>query len=61
MGSLLWCFIRIGKRMRVALALGDVAGSIVIKSVMVHFGEGLDWIDSFYLSDVTTVGYGDYA
>jgi hypothetical protein len=25
---------------------------------MVHFGEGLDWIDSFYLSDVTTVGYG---
>lgn len=53
--------IRIGKRMRVALALGDVAGSIVIGSVMVHFGEGLDWIDSFYLSDVTTVGYGDYA
>jgi hypothetical protein len=50
--------IRIGKRMRVALALGDVAGSIVIGSVMVHFGEGLDWIDSFYLSDVTTVGYG---
>jgi hypothetical protein len=46
------------KRMRVALALGDVAGSIVIRSVMVHFGEGLDWIDSFYLSDVTTVGYG---
>jgi hypothetical protein len=43
------------------LALGDVAGSIVIGSVMVHFGEGLDWIDSFYLSDVTTVGYGDYA
>jgi hypothetical protein len=58
MGSLLWCFIRIGKRMRVALALGDVAGSIVIRSVMVHFGEGLDWIDSFYL---TTVCYGDYA
>jgi hypothetical protein len=28
---------------------------------MVHFGEGLDWIDSFYLSDVTTVAYGDYA
>jgi hypothetical protein len=25
---------------------------------MVHFGEGLDWIDSFYL---TTVCYGDYA
>jgi hypothetical protein len=41
------------KRMRVALPLGDVAGSIVIGSVMVHFGEGLDWIDSFYLSDVS--------
>jgi len=47
--------------MRVALPLGDVAGFIVIGSVMVHFGEGLDWIDSFYLSDVTTVAYGDYA
>jgi hypothetical protein len=35
------------------LPLGDVAGSIVIGSVMVHFGEGLDWIDSFYLSDVS--------
>lgn len=53
---------RVRIRMRVALALGVVAGSIAIASVMVHFLEGLNWRDSFFLSvtSVTAVGYGDY-
>lgn len=54
---------RVRIRTRVALALGVVGGSVAIGSVMVHFLEGLNWIDSLYLSvtSVTTVGYGDYA
>jgi potassium channel subfamily K, other eukaryote len=54
---------RVRIRMRVALALGVVGGSIAIGTVTVHFLEGLNWIDSLYLSvtSVTTVGYGDYA
>jgi len=42
-----------------AFILFDYIYCLVIGSVMVHFGEGLDLIDSFYFSDVTTVGYGD--
>jgi Ion channel len=47
-------------RMRVALALGVVGGSIAIGSVMAHFLEGLNWIDSLYLSvtSMTAVDYG---
>ncbi|KAJ4796767.1 Outward rectifying potassium channel protein [Rhynchospora pubera] len=54
---------RVRIRMRVALSMGVVTGSIAIGSVMVHYLEGLNWIDSLYLSvtSVTTVGYGDYA
>ncbi|XP_003569621.3 two-pore potassium channel 2 isoform X2 [Brachypodium distachyon] len=50
-------------RMKVLLALGVVAGSISICTIIVHEVEGLNWIDSFYLSviSVTTVGYGDYS
>ncbi|KAL6614676.1 hypothetical protein ACP70R_036946 [Stipagrostis hirtigluma subsp. patula] len=50
-------------RMKVLLALGVVAGSISICTIIVHEVEGLCWIDSFYLSviSVTTVGYGDYS
>ncbi|KAF7030264.1 hypothetical protein CFC21_041847 [Triticum aestivum] len=49
-------------KMKVLLALGVVAGSISICTIIVHEVEGLNWIDSFYLSviSVTTVGYGDY-
>lgn len=48
--------------MKVLLALGVVAGSISICTIIVHEVEGLNWIDSFYLSviSVTTVGYRDY-
>jgi hypothetical protein len=49
-------------KMKVLLALGVVAGSISVCTIIVHEVEGLNWIDSFYLSviSVTTVGYGDY-
>uniref|UniRef100_J3L368 Potassium channel domain-containing protein n=2 Tax=Oryza brachyantha TaxID=4533 RepID=J3L368_ORYBR len=49
-------------KMKVLLALGVVAGTISICTIIVHEVEGLNWIDSFYLSviSVTTVGYGDY-
>ncbi|XP_047061120.1 two-pore potassium channel 3-like [Lolium rigidum] len=49
-------------KMKVILALGVVAGSISVCTIIVHEVEGLNWIDSFYLSviSVTTVGYGDY-
>ncbi|KAL6006376.1 hypothetical protein ACLOJK_037327 [Asimina triloba] len=49
-------------RMKVALALAVVIGCITIGMVMIHVLEGIDWVDSFYLSvtSVTTVGYGDY-
>ncbi|PWZ33553.1 Two-pore potassium channel 2 [Zea mays] len=48
-------------RMKVILALSVVAGTISICTIIVHEVEGLNWIDSFYLSviSVTTVGYGD--
>jgi voltage-gated potassium channel Kch len=48
-------------RMKVILALAVVAGTISICTIIVHEVEGLNWIDSFYLSviSVTTVGYGD--
>ncbi|KAK8521901.1 hypothetical protein V6N13_021972 [Hibiscus sabdariffa] len=50
-------------RLKVGLALGVVVLCIGIGSLMLYFVEGLDWIDSFYLSvmSVTTVGYGDRA
>ncbi|KAF5732492.1 Calcium-activated outward-rectifying potassium channel putative isoform 1 [Tripterygium wilfordii] len=50
-------------RMKVGLALAVVIGCIAVGTVMVHFLEDLNWVDSFYLSvtSVTTVGYGDYA
>ena len=49
-------------KMKVLLSLGVVAGSISVCTIIVHEVEGLNWIDSFYLSviSVTTVGYGDY-
>ncbi|EES03480.1 hypothetical protein BDA96_03G289200 [Sorghum bicolor] len=48
-------------RMKVIFALLVVAGTISICTIIVHEVEGLNWIDSFYLSviSVTTVGYGD--
>ncbi|KAG1347109.1 two pore potassium channel c [Cocos nucifera] len=53
---------RMRVRMKVALALGVVIGCIAVGTIMVHVLEGLNWLDSFYLSvtSVTTVGYGDY-
>jgi potassium channel subfamily K, other eukaryote len=49
-------------RTKVILALAVVAGSISVCTIIVHEVEGLNWINSFYLSviSVTTVGYGDY-
>ncbi|XP_026663046.2 two pore potassium channel c-like isoform X2 [Phoenix dactylifera] len=54
---------RMRVRMKVALALGVVIGCIAVGTMVVHVLEGLNWLDSFYLSvtSVTTVGYGDYA
>ncbi|XP_059664843.1 two-pore potassium channel 3-like [Cornus florida] len=50
-------------RMKVALALGVVVLCIGAGVGVMHFVEGLGWLDSFYLSvmSVTTVGYGDRA
>ncbi|XVF21991.1 hypothetical protein REPUB_Repub12eG0136200 [Reevesia pubescens] len=50
-------------RLKVGLALGVVVLCIGIGTLMLHFVENLDWIDSVYLSvmSVTTVGYGDRA
>ncbi|XP_058101228.1 two-pore potassium channel 3-like [Magnolia sinica] len=50
-------------RMKVGLALVVVIGCVTMGMVTVHILEGLNWVDSFYLSvtSVTTVGFGDYA
>ncbi|KAK3161658.1 hypothetical protein QOZ80_1BG0079840 [Eleusine coracana subsp. coracana] len=50
-------------KIKVILAIVVVAGSISVCTIIVHEVEGLNWIDSFYLSviSVTTVGYGDYS
>jgi len=50
-------------RLKVGLALGVVVLCIGIGSFVLYFVEGLDWVDSIYLSvmSVTTVGYGDRA
>ncbi|KAK9067742.1 hypothetical protein SSX86_011853 [Deinandra increscens subsp. villosa] len=50
-------------RLKVCLALGVVLLSVGIGTVVLYSLEGLDWIDSLYLSvlSVTTVGYGDRA
>lgn len=50
-------------RLKVGLALGVVVLCIGIGSLVLYFVEGLDWVDSVYLSvmSVTTVGYGDTA
>ncbi|CAJ1873312.1 unnamed protein product [Sphenostylis stenocarpa] len=50
-------------RLKVGLALGVVVLCIGIGCLVLYFVEGLDWVDSIYLSvmSVTTVGYGDRA
>lgn len=50
-------------RLKVGLALGVVLLSIGMGTLVLYSVEGLDWIDSLYLSvlSVTTVGYGDRA
>ncbi|XP_061366216.1 two-pore potassium channel 5-like isoform X2 [Gastrolobium bilobum] len=50
-------------RLKVGLALGVVVLCIGIGSLVLYFVEGLDSVDSIYLSvmSVTTVGYGDRA
>ncbi|KAL4558929.1 hypothetical protein LXL04_037134 [Taraxacum kok-saghyz] len=50
-------------RLKVGLALGVVLLSIGLGTLVLYWVEGLDWIDSLYLSvlSVTTVGYGDRA
>ncbi|XP_029126956.1 two-pore potassium channel 5 isoform X2 [Cajanus cajan] len=50
-------------RLKVGLALGVVVMCIGVGSLVLYFVEGLDWVDSVYLSvmSVTTVGYGDAA
>ncbi|GLU16673.1 hypothetical protein SLE2022_330930 [Rubroshorea leprosula] len=50
-------------RLKVGLALGVVILCIAVGAFVLFFVEGLDWIDSVYLSvmSVTTVGYGDRA
>ncbi|KAL2345533.1 hypothetical protein Fmac_006818 [Flemingia macrophylla] len=50
-------------RLKVALALGVVVLCIGLGTLVLYFVEGLDWLDSVYLSvmSVTTVGYGDAA
>ncbi|GLU07170.1 hypothetical protein SLE2022_241370 [Rubroshorea leprosula] len=50
-------------RLKVGVALGVVVLCIAVGASVLFFVEGLDWIDSVYLSvmSVTTVGYGDRA
>ncbi|CAN7118782.1 unnamed protein product [Brassica rapa subsp. narinosa] len=50
-------------RLKVGLALGVVVLCIALGVGIMHFIEGIGWLDSFYLSvmSVTTVGYGDRA
>ncbi|KAK4492668.1 hypothetical protein RD792_003488 [Penstemon davidsonii] len=50
-------------RLKVGLALGVVVLCIGIGTLVLYYVEGLDWVDSLYLSvmSVTTVGYGDRA
>lgn len=50
-------------RLKVALALGVVVVCIGVGAAWLLLAEGLDWVDSLYLSvmSVTTVGYGDRA
>lgn len=50
-------------RLKVGLALGVVVLCIGVGSLVLCFVEGLNWVDSVYLSvmSVTTVGYGDTA
>ncbi|XP_027350407.1 two-pore potassium channel 5-like isoform X3 [Abrus precatorius] len=50
-------------RLKVGLALGIVVLCIGIGSLVLYFVEGLEFVDSIYLSvmSVTTVGYGDRA
>ncbi|BAT86199.1 hypothetical protein VIGAN_04382600 [Vigna angularis var. angularis] len=50
-------------RLKVGLALGVVVLCIGIGCLVLYFVEGLDLVDSIYLSvmSVTTVGYGDRA
>ena len=50
-------------RLKVGLALGVVVLCVGVGVMFLRFAEGLDWIDSVYLSimSVTTVGYGDRA
>lgn len=50
-------------RLKVGLALGIVLFCIGIGTLVLYFGERLDFVDSLYLSvmSVTTVGYGDRA
>lgn len=50
-------------RLKVSLALGVVVLCIGVGSLVLYYVEGLDWVDSVYLSvmSVTTVGYGDRA
>ncbi|GFQ01992.1 two-pore potassium channel 5 [Phtheirospermum japonicum] len=50
-------------RLKVGLALGVVVLCIGVGALVLYLVEGLDWVDSIYLSvmSVTTVGYGDRA
>ncbi|KAL6504962.1 hypothetical protein OROGR_024779 [Orobanche gracilis] len=54
---------RMRVRLKVSLALGVVVVCIGVGALVLYFVEGLDWVDSIYLSvmSVTTVGYGDRA
>ncbi|KAK1301913.1 Two-pore potassium channel 2 [Acorus calamus] len=50
-------------RIKVGCALCVVVGCVASGTVAARVLEGLDWLESFYLSvtSVTTVGYGDYS
>ena len=52
----------IGNKKYQKLVLATIS-ILLIGSIVYHFIEGWDWIDSFYFSVITltTVGYGDFS
>jgi voltage-gated potassium channel len=60
--QLYWTQMMAGKSSRLTIALLVVLSLFIIGTFGYHFIEGLDYLQSFYLTSLTltTVGYGDY-